>query len=126
MTAQNLEKHQWKERLVLVITSSMKNETFKKQLSELQNDKNGLKERKLIVYQIEPKKFRTGTDYSGKWYPNKSPYQTFNKAKKAFKVLLIGLDGEVKLEQSELLSTVQLFNTIDAMPMRRAEMNNKQ
>lgn len=36
-------------------------------------------------------------------------------------VLLIGLDGEVKLRQSHAATNEQLFGLIDAMPMRRAE-----
>jgi hypothetical protein len=36
-------------------------------------------------------------------------------------VLLIGLDGEVKLRQSHAATKEQLFRLIDAMPMRRAE-----
>ena len=36
-------------------------------------------------------------------------------------VLLIGLDGEVKLRQSHVATNEQLFGLVDAMPMRRAE-----
>jgi hypothetical protein len=37
-------------------------------------------------------------------------------------VLLIGLDGEVKLRQSHAATNEQLFGLIDTMPMRRAEL----
>jgi hypothetical protein len=37
-------------------------------------------------------------------------------------VLLIGLDGEVKLRQSQVATNEQLFGLIDSMPMRRAEL----
>ncbi|MBK8211301.1 MAG: DUF4174 domain-containing protein [Rhodospirillales bacterium] len=36
-------------------------------------------------------------------------------------VLLIGLDGELKLRQSRVATNEQLFGLVDAMPMRRAE-----
>jgi hypothetical protein len=36
-------------------------------------------------------------------------------------VLLIGLDGEVKLRQAYAATNEQLFGLVDAMPMRRAE-----
>ena len=39
-----------------------------------------------------------------------------------FEVLLIGLDGGKKLQQNLLLSTQQLFDKIDAMPMRAQEL----
>lgn len=40
---------------------------------------------------------------------------------KAGAVLLIGLDGEVKLRQSHAATIAQLFGLVDAMPMRRVE-----
>ena len=39
-----------------------------------------------------------------------------------FRVLLIGKDGGVKLDRTEPVDTVELFATIDAMPMRKDEM----
>jgi len=42
-----------------------------------------------------------------------------------FEILLIGLDGGVKLRQDEVIDTETLFARIDAMPMRRQELNNK-
>lgn len=42
-------------------------------------------------------------------------------APKSEAVLLIGLDGEVKLRQSHVATNEQLFGLVDAMPMRRAE-----
>ena len=42
-------------------------------------------------------------------------------APKSEAVLLIGLDGEVKLRQSHVATNEQLFGFVDAMPMRRAE-----
>jgi hypothetical protein len=42
--------------------------------------------------------------------------------KSGFQVLLIGLDGGVKMDQSEIISCKKLFGTIDSMPMRKAEM----
>jgi hypothetical protein len=38
-----------------------------------------------------------------------------------FRVLLIGKDGGAKLNRHEPISTQMLFDTIDAMPMRRQE-----
>lgn len=47
--------------------------------------------------------------------------------KSDFRVLLIGLDGGKKLDQTKMLSVKKLFNIIDSMPMRQAEIQkNKQ
>ncbi|NJL77350.1 MAG: DUF4174 domain-containing protein [Saprospiraceae bacterium] len=42
-----------------------------------------------------------------------------------FAVILIGKDGGEKLRTDEVLSLNSLCQTIDVMPMRRAEMNNQ-
>ena len=36
-----------------------------------------------------------------------------------FEVILIGLDGYIKLQQNEVISAKNLFAIIDAMPMRK-------
>jgi len=40
----------------------------------------------------------------------------------AFRVVLIGKDGEVKLKSSSPICAATLFSTVDAMPMRRQEI----
>lgn len=42
--------------------------------------------------------------------------------KSDFEVILIGLDGGVKLRQTEALETKKLFDLINSVPMRQAEM----
>ena len=46
----------------------------------------------------------------------------YGVAPEMFAVLLIGKDGGVKLRSAVPLTTTTLFETIDAMPMRQAEM----
>ena len=41
-----------------------------------------------------------------------------------FEVILIGLDGGIKLRQDQTLLKQDLFRIIDAMPMRRNEIRN--
>lgn len=125
MTAQNLKKHQWKNRIIIVLNNSTKNENFKNQISELKSHEKGLKERKLLIYHIEPRRYRIGLNGSDNWVESEKLYQEFGHSDKAFKVILIGLDGGIKLEQNEFLSADKLFSIIDAMPMRKNEIRNK-
>ncbi|WP_424516716.1 DUF4174 domain-containing protein [Psychroserpens sp.] len=125
MNAQDLGKHQWKQRLLLVITDNGTNGAFKQQLQELKRQEKGLEDRKLIVYQITPTAYRTGTADENKWIESTTLYRQHKTIRKPFEVILIGLDGEKKMEQYDVLSTTDLFNTIDAMPMRRAETRRK-
>ena len=45
--------------------------------------------------------------------------------KEDFEVILIGLDGGIKLQRTELLTKEDLFKITDSMPMRRDELTKK-
>jgi hypothetical protein len=96
---------------------------FIKQLEELNSNPDGLKERKLIVYKILPESQKTANTDST-WIYDSEVHSSYTKSGELFKVILIGLDGGIKLVQNEELSTEALFSKIDAMPMRRTEINN--
>ncbi len=122
MTSQDLQKHQWENRLILVLTDASENREFKKQISELEAHQEGLNERKLIIYQIKPDAFKTGFSNSSEWSKDSKLFSDYGNEVDSFRIILIGLDGGKKLEQTKFLSSEKLFDTIDAMPMRRAEM----
>jgi len=121
LKAQDLSKHQWQDRLVLIIAEDENNEKFQLQIIQLQNQKPGLKERKVIIYQILPVRYNIGFQKKS-WENSAELYKKYKQKNNDFQVILIGLDGGKKLEQTKLLSTNKLFNTIDSMPMRQNEM----
>ena len=120
MTAQEIATYQWKNRLVLILSSSTETANYQKQVQELEENTEGLAERKIKVFQITPKKFTTG--FSTDWKNNNSLYHKFSIQNADFEVILIGLDGGEKLRRQQPVSTEKLFSTIDVMPMRKAEM----
>lgn len=120
LNAQDLSKHQWKDRLILIVAEE-KNEKFQQQLTELQKHQQGLNERKLVIYQILPDTYSTSFKAEN-WQQSSELYNKYKAEKSDFRVILIGLDGGEKLEQTEVLSAEKLFNTIDSMPMRQAEI----
>jgi hypothetical protein len=61
-------------------------------------------------------------NYTGK-LPEKGIKPMLN-ANEAFEIILIGLDGGIKLRKNDIVSREELFSIIDAMPMRRNEMRN--
>lgn len=123
--AQNLDSHRWDDRVILVLSDDVSNEEFKEQIKVLQENTKGLEERKLVVYQVLPGKFRKGLKGENEWILNKNLYQKYNPANLEFKVILIGLDGGLKLQEEKLLPVKTIFSTIDSMPMRQAEMKRK-
>ena len=43
----------------------------------------------------------------------------------SFRIVLIGKDGGVKLDQAKGISIQEVFDLIDTMPMRQAEIRKK-
>ena len=52
LNAQNLEKHTWKNRILLVKTTDSASEIYQEQIKEFRNATDELKERKFVLYKI--------------------------------------------------------------------------
>tara|TARA_R110002049_G_scaffold32570_2_gene108295 strand:+ start:3513 stop:3896 length:384 start_codon:yes stop_codon:yes gene_type:complete len=124
--AQNLTSHKWENRILLVITDKNNSPVYKNQINKLQACTNGLAERKLFIYQVKKDSCKTGLQNTSKWQKSYELYKDYKKLNDSFEVILIGLDGGIKLRQSNILTCKELFKTIDVMPMRRSEINNNQ
>ncbi|MFC4632498.1 DUF4174 domain-containing protein [Dokdonia ponticola] len=125
---QDLEKHQWENRILIVKIVDTESKKYKAQLEEFKNLAEEFIDRKLILYTIN------NNHYTVTNYKNSALNDTGNVSEKlaqsmlndteVFEVLLIGLDGHVKLQQTEILTKEALFKRIDSMPMRKNERKN--
>lgn len=118
---QQISDYQWKNRLVVLLTDSQDSQMYQLQLKDLKTDLQGLKERKILVITLTPNYQITGIDNG----IEQKAVLNFKKLKKetdGFEVILVGLDGYIKLQQSKLLTHQELFAQIDRMPMRRDEI----
>ncbi len=88
----------WKNRVIVVEEASL----IKKQLEAFKEDKKGYEERKLIILH----------------------FPMFHKNKDICCALL-GLDGGVKATSKAPFSKKVIFDLIDSMPMRQAELRKK-
>jgi hypothetical protein len=122
--AQDLSNHEWKDRLVLVLVDDLTNEKYHSQVKELQSNLEGVQERKIVVYHITPEKFKVGLS-DEEWQKSETIYKRYKNTNSQPEIVLLGLDGGVKLRAKEFLSNQKLFDTIDAMPMRMQEMRRK-
>lgn len=123
LNTQQLKKHRWENRVLLIISENESSDLVKLQL-ELLNNPNELKERKLIIYRIHPKKYGLADATKTNWIKGSKLYNVHNSKKSKFKVVLIGLDGDIKLEQSKILNSEKLFSTIDRMPIRQRKLKD--
>jgi hypothetical protein len=71
-----------------------------------------------------PGEYKTGLDGTNKKKSGRL-YNEYKKTDSGFEVILLGLDGGIKLQQNELLNLEKLYATIDVMPMRRRELERK-
>ena len=122
--AQDFSTHKWENRLVLILVENTDNTNYQKQTEELKNHLDGVKERKIVVYHISPGKFKVGLS-DEEWQKSETEYGRYKKTNSQPEIVLLGLDGGVKLRSKEFLSSQKLFETIDAMPMRMQEMKRK-
>lgn len=122
--SQDLHKRLWKNRVLLVLADSYQNPLLIQQLNEFKSKKKDADERKLIIYQITPTSYRIGFERN-KIIKDNNLYNHYNPSNEDFKVILIGLDGGIKLEENNFLKSSPIFNEIDQMPMRKQELRTK-
>jgi Domain of unknown function (DUF4174) len=120
--AQNLSQHLWKNRVILILTED--NAAFQRQILTFKTNEKGMNERSLIVYRLKPEEYQ---QVMPKSHGQKSTnlFKKYKQVNAPFEVILIGLDGGIKLRQKDFLSCENLFATIDSMPMRSAEIKNR-
>ena len=126
INGQDLKKHQWENRVVLIVSQNEDSEESQQQIAEFNRWHKELRERKLLIYHVLPKRYTIVHDplnpEQGEWIFSSALFHKFAGKNMEFKVILIGLDGGIKLQKNGLLSAEELFGTIDSMPMRRAEL----
>ena len=124
MHAQSLDDFQWKNRLVLIYDGSEKNNAYTEQVKTLLSDQDGLIERKILLLRVSD---NSVSDQNGNIFDKKLLEETtdLRSTSGKFEILLIGLDGGIKLRKSELVSLESLYGLIDRMPMRKAEMQRR-
>ncbi len=107
--SQTLEEYRWKNRVVLTNDTSL----WKQQQQEFYKDTVGLNERKIVLLLFSQNEVRDDNSLGSLRFRSSS------------ELLLIGLDGNVKVRKRELFTLKELFSIIDSMPMRATEIRKK-
>ena len=123
--AQSLGEHVWKDRVLLLVTNDLENNHYQEQFDILRTDPEGLKDRKLVIYSLTPNSYARGL-HALKWSGGKELFKKYKTSSVPFEIILIGLDGGVKLRQGSVIELNGLFARIDAMPMRANELRQRQ
>ena len=124
----DLSIHEWEHRLLVVFAPSLGAESWAVQREKWLGFGDGFEDRDLRLYVV-------GGEAAGRFYT--APHgqskpitaesaqalrDRFNVTTKDYVVVLVGKDGTEKRRDSAPVHADAIFATIDAMPMRRAEM----
>lgn len=120
--AQNIDSFKWKNRILLLKDSHFNSGKLQEQLKVLQSNPEKLQDRDILIFILSDEAvFDTAK--------SKTKLQSWliieEFGLKDFQgLILLGKDGGVKLKESFVVSPNSIFNLIDSMPMRRAEIKS--
>jgi len=122
----SLDSYQWKNRLLLIFAPSENSAAYQQQRQLLQGQQAGLNERDLLIFELlaQGTSHVNGQNIDAEEVAKIRNY--FKVSAKDFRVVLVGKDGTAKRYDKSPVSPTAIFTTIDAMPMRRQEMNLQQ
>jgi hypothetical protein len=121
----DLNQFQWKNRLLFIFAPEKGDSFFQALQSEISTQPDEISERDLVVFKI----FETGPSYQENIQIDTRAAAAIRTKFAAplgnFTCILVGKDGGIKLRQDSQVKLEEVFNLIDAMPMRREEMRQK-
>ena len=121
----DLDKFQWKNRLLFLFATDGNNPLFKKLQNEIIAQKAEVEDRDLVVFEVLEK---------GASRMNAAPIDQqmadsirdhFRVPQHTFTLILVGKDGDTKMKRHDQANLKEVFELIDSMPMRKNEMKQK-
>ena len=123
--ALDLTQYKWKNRLLFVFAPHSRHPLYVDLKNNIAAQKEEVLDRDLIVFEI----FENDTSLKDMTEIDPESAvavrQNFEVPSGLFTVILVGKDGGVKLRRNEQVNLRDIFLLIDAMPMRREEMRQK-
>jgi hypothetical protein len=106
-----LAGYRWKNRVLVVVAPSRQDANLVTQRRIFEQNAKGMAERQIVLVEA------AGDDDRARAIRSQ-----LGADDKAFKVLLVGKDGNTAVSSTRPFSAAELFGKVDAMPMRRDEM----
>ena len=121
----DLDKFQWKNRLLFLFAADGNSPLFKNLQNEIIAQKAEVEDRDLVVFEVLQK---------GASRMNAAPLDQqmvdsirdhFRVPQHTFTLILVGKDGGTKMKRHDQANLKEVFELIDSMPMRKNEMKQK-
>jgi len=121
--AQALGQYKWKNRL-LVVFSDTSNAKAARQENMLMTERSGLGERDMLVLRVRGGSvmpiYGSGVELDA----DRIRQDVQGPEAGEFAVVLVGMDGTVKLSAHEPVTPAEIFALVDSMPMRAMEQSD--
>ncbi|WP_339715638.1 DUF4174 domain-containing protein [uncultured Kriegella sp.] len=125
LNAQELQDYKWKNRLLLLFDQSNETPALISQWHQFTNLKTECSERDLKLLIITNNSvFLDNTTKADAALDTQSIRARFGISEHFKGIVLVGKDGGKKLQEKFEVNPLMVFELIDGMPMRRAEMRN--
>jgi hypothetical protein len=122
----DLAQYLWENRVLLVFSPSIQDSRFEAQVKELRQSTCDLQDRNMLVFQIINNAGVINLNGSTSKLEGDKFRKNYQVQRNDYRVILIGKDGGEKMRSHKVISVNEIFDEIDAMPMRQNEMASKQ
>lgn len=123
----DLENLEWENRLVIVFSEN--DEFIQNQIDDLTYYSDEIVDRDLVILFSDNNEFIVTFDgFQSKKMINKVSYEKIYKRffnNRNSRTLLLGKDGQIKIDTNKFIDSNKIFKEIDQMPMRKEEMKSK-
>ena len=114
--SQSVDEYQWKNRLLFILNPQGEQLLEHEQVVAFKGLEEEIEDRELILFIVNDSNVLNTKGAIVNLDRSQIPYNSFSG------IMLIGKDGGVKMKKSFLVSPQEVFDLIDSMPMRRAEI----
>jgi hypothetical protein len=118
----NLSRYIWQNRVILLFSPNIQDPRLGAQIKELQQFTCDIQDRDTLVFQIVKSFGVLYLNGSRSKIKEDNLRKKYRVQSKEYLFILIGKDGGEKLRSRKVMSVNEIFNEIDAMPMRQNEV----
>ncbi len=118
--SQSLDKYLWKNRLLFLNQPQGEDIHLQEQIESFQGREQEIQDRQLLIFVIKGNQVSDINGNPVQLDPGRMAFTSYTG------MILIGKDGGIKLQEPFVVEPQRIFNLIDSMPMRRAELKNSE
>ncbi len=112
-------------RMLILVTLEDEHPQLTKQVDIIHANRKEALERNISIIQATPREVKPIFNSNKNMSRVGMSFKEMKRGNSDFELILVGLDGTVKLRRQLAVEADELFGIIDGMPMRRSEMRTQ-